>query len=87
MRRALEEAFDLNTYANEGNPRLKGRGASFCMERSGYQEAGLNDQVSNCSQRLNLAIQLTHGVTPGTHLLFAQYDLGSATLLYTYDDC
>lgn len=42
--RALEEAFDLNTYANEGNPRLKGRGASFCMERSGYQEAGLNDQ-------------------------------------------
>ena len=44
FRRALEEAFDLNTYANEGNPRLKGRGASFCMERSGYQEAGLNDQ-------------------------------------------
>ena len=39
FRRALEEAFDLNTYANEGNPRLKGRGASFCMERSGYQEA------------------------------------------------
>jgi hypothetical protein len=43
-RRALEEAFDLNTFAREPNPRLKGRAASFCMERSGYQEAGLNDQ-------------------------------------------
>ena len=55
MRRALEEAFDLNTYANEGNPRLKGRGASFCMERSGYQEAGLNDQVSYSTQQLNFS--------------------------------
>ena len=43
-RRALEEAFDLNAFALEGNPRLFGRAASFCMERSGYQEAGLNDQ-------------------------------------------
>jgi len=44
FRRALEEAFDLNTWANEGNSLLKGRGASFCMERSGFQEGGLNDQ-------------------------------------------
>eukprot|EP01046_Picozoa_sp_COSAG06_P003940 COSAG06_NODE_158_length_21760_cov_36.036979_8_plen_300_part_00 len=42
--RALEEAFDLNTFANEPSPRLKGRAGSFCMERSGYQEGGLNDQ-------------------------------------------
>ena len=44
LRRALEEGYDLNMFANEGNPRLKGRAASFCMERSGYQEGGLNDQ-------------------------------------------
>jgi hypothetical protein len=44
LRRALEEGYDLNMFANEGNPRLKGRAASFCMQRSGYQEGGLNDQ-------------------------------------------
>eukprot|EP01044_Picomonas_judraskeda_P008898 COSAG03_NODE_1049_length_4950_cov_49.608534_2_plen_611_part_00 len=44
LRRALEEGYDLNMFANEGNLRLKGRAASFCMERSGYQEGGLNDQ-------------------------------------------
>jgi hypothetical protein len=38
------EAADLNTFANEGSPRLWGRAGSFCMERSGYQEAGANDQ-------------------------------------------
>ena len=25
LRRALEEGYDLNMFANEGNPRLKGR--------------------------------------------------------------
>ena len=44
FRRALTEAADLNTFANEGSPRLWGRAGSFCMERSGYQEAGANDQ-------------------------------------------
>ena len=44
FRRALIEAFQLNSFANEGSPRLKGRAASFCMERSGYQEGGANDQ-------------------------------------------
>ena len=44
FKRALTEAADLNQFANEGSPRLQGRGGSFCMERSGYQEAGANDQ-------------------------------------------
>jgi alpha-L-arabinofuranosidase len=42
--RALTEAADLNQFANEGSARLYGRSGSFCMERSGYQEAGANDQ-------------------------------------------
>lgn len=42
--RALEEGADLNQFFNFGDPRVKGRAASFCMERSGYNEAGLNDQ-------------------------------------------
>lgn len=44
VRRMLDEAQDLNRHFNYGNPRLLGRTASFCMERSGYQEGGLNDQ-------------------------------------------
>ena len=43
-RRALEEASDLNTFFNFPDSRQKGRAASFCMERSGFNEAGLNDQ-------------------------------------------
>jgi hypothetical protein len=42
--RALLEGWDLNTFFNEKSPRLKGRTASFCMERSGFQEGGANDQ-------------------------------------------
>lgn len=44
FRRALTEAADLNQFANEGSVRLQGRAGSFCMERSGYNEAGANDQ-------------------------------------------
>jgi hypothetical protein len=42
--RMLEEGDDLNAFFRYDNPRLLGRAASFCMERSGYNEAGLNDQ-------------------------------------------
>jgi hypothetical protein len=44
--RALEEAVDMHTWLStvEGSEKLHSRTASFCMERSGYQEAGLNDQ-------------------------------------------
>ena len=45
-RRALEEAADLNSFFNFGDRRQKGRAGSFCMERSGFNEAGLNDQGS-----------------------------------------
>merc|ERR1712151_1137426 len=40
----LEEAKYLNTFFVYSNSRLKGRAASFCMERSGYNEGGVNDQ-------------------------------------------
>ena len=46
-RRMLEEATDLNDFANVADPRLLGRAASFCFERSGYNEGGLNDQGMN----------------------------------------
>lgn len=47
MHRALTEAADLNLYFSHGGPnvaRLYARTASFCAERSGYNEGGLNDQ-------------------------------------------
>jgi len=44
VKRMLEEAQDLNMFFAYPNQRLKGRAGSFCMERSGYNEAGLNDQ-------------------------------------------
>merc|ERR1719203_1804438 len=44
VRRMLGEAQDLNLHFNYANPRLLGRTGSFCMERSGYNEGGLNDQ-------------------------------------------
>jgi hypothetical protein len=42
--RALNEAGDLNEFFAFPDLRQKGRASSFCMERSGYNEAGLNDQ-------------------------------------------
>ena len=42
--RMLEEATDLNAFFQFNNTRLLGRAASFCLERSGYNEGGLNDQ-------------------------------------------
>jgi|EP01046_Picozoa_sp_COSAG06_P017124 hypothetical protein len=42
--RALLEGWDLNTFFNEKSSKLKGRTASFCMERSGFSEGGANDQ-------------------------------------------
>ena len=42
--RMLEEAEELNGYFRLESPRLLGRAASFCSERSGYNEGGLNDQ-------------------------------------------
>merc|ERR1712070_447906 len=44
VNRMLEEADDLNQFYSFGDPKLVGRAGSFCMERSGYNEAGLNDQ-------------------------------------------
>eukprot|EP00928_Gymnodinium_smaydae_P075106 TRINITY_DN58111_c0_g1_i1.p1 TRINITY_DN58111_c0_g1~~TRINITY_DN58111_c0_g1_i1.p1 ORF type:complete len:673 (+),score=94.79 TRINITY_DN58111_c0_g1_i1:51-2069(+) len=44
VQRMLNEAQDLNLHFSYANPRLRGRTASFCMERSGYNEGGLNDQ-------------------------------------------
>jgi len=44
VKRMLMEALDLNQFLSYSNPRLKGRTASFCMEQSGYNEGGLNDQ-------------------------------------------
>ena len=44
---ALDEGVDLNTFFNLPaalQPRVWGRAASFCMERSGYNEGGANDQ-------------------------------------------
>lgn len=99
FRRALEEAFDLNTYANEGNPRLKGRGASFCMERSGYQEAGLNDQglifflpnvrSSTCPSFCCCSILPAHLSSRSSVQPYVRNagNLGSATVLCPRDDC
>jgi alpha-N-arabinofuranosidase len=42
--RALTEGRDLNQFFRFRNPALKGRAASFCMERSGYNEGFANDQ-------------------------------------------
>jgi len=42
--RMLQEAKVLNTFFVYANSRLKGRTASFCMERSGYNEGGVADQ-------------------------------------------
>jgi hypothetical protein len=42
--RMLEEATDLNEFFSFPDTKLHGRAASFCMERSGYNEGGLNDQ-------------------------------------------
>ena len=44
MMRGLDEAADLNTFFNSPDTRLVGRTGSFCLERSGYNEGGLNDQ-------------------------------------------
>jgi hypothetical protein len=50
MYRALVEAVDLASWHNfawqspQNASRLHSRTASFCMERSGYQEGGMNDQ-------------------------------------------
>eukprot|EP01052_Picozoa_sp_SAG31_P004253 SAG31_NODE_175_length_21352_cov_3.981508_3_plen_154_part_00 len=46
VKRMLEEAADLNMYFSRHVlvDRIVGRTASFCMERSGYNEGGLNDQ-------------------------------------------
>eukprot|EP01052_Picozoa_sp_SAG31_P030294 SAG31_NODE_3095_length_4682_cov_2.946542_7_plen_213_part_00 len=38
MLRALHEARDLNQFHRYANPALRGRAASFCMERSGFNE-------------------------------------------------
>ena len=42
----LDEAADLNMYFSRHllAERIKGRTASFCMERSGFNEGGLNDK-------------------------------------------
>lgn len=42
--RALTEAQDLMTFFSFRSSRLLGRAASFCLERSGYNEGGWNDQ-------------------------------------------
>merc|ERR1712110_1161923 len=42
--RALIEAKATNMLFTDGVGRLFGRAASFCLERSGYNEGGLNDQ-------------------------------------------
>ena len=44
VRRMLEEAADMNDWMACPNPQLHGRAASFCTERSGFNEGGLNDQ-------------------------------------------
>lgn len=43
--RALQEASELFAFFNNTDPRILGRTASFCFERSGYNEAGFSDQV------------------------------------------
>ena len=49
MYRALAEAVDLTSYHNlawqspHDASRLHARTASFCMERSGYQEGGMSE--------------------------------------------
>ena len=44
VHRMLEEAQDLISFFNADIPQLYFRAGSFCFERSGYQEGGLNDQ-------------------------------------------
>jgi len=44
VNRMLSEADDLNRYFRDPSPRLRGRAASFCLERSGFSEGGYNDQ-------------------------------------------
>eukprot|EP00117_Sycon_ciliatum_P036358 scpid35682/ scgid27380/ len=44
VHRMLEEAADLIDFFTAGIAQLHARAASFCFERSGYQEGGLNDQ-------------------------------------------
>ena len=44
MHRALTEGRDLNLFLRYANKALQGRAASFCMERSGYNEGFANDQ-------------------------------------------
>lgn len=44
VKRMLDEALDINKFLAYPDGRLKGRTGSFCMERSGYNEGGLNDQ-------------------------------------------
>ena len=44
VHRMLEEAQDLISFFNADIPQLHFRAGSFCFERSGYQEGGLNDQ-------------------------------------------
>jgi alpha-L-arabinofuranosidase len=52
MERALQEGADLNDFfssfilstTGEASGRIKARTASFCTERSGYNEGGANDQ-------------------------------------------
>lgn len=44
MGRALDEARGMNVFFAESDARVLGRASSFCMERSGYQEGGANDQ-------------------------------------------
>jgi alpha-L-arabinofuranosidase len=44
VRRMLLEAEDMNKYLLRRDPRYRGRAASFCTERSGYNEGFLNDQ-------------------------------------------
>ena len=44
IRRMLIEAQDLNRFASYDRPQMLGRAASFCSERSGYNEGQANDQ-------------------------------------------
>lgn len=79
-------------FANEGNRRLKGRAASFCMERSGYQEGGAPCRHTVCV----LPTDAVHKPLPNLpnraersrfDLLLAEHDLGPAAVLRAQDDC
>jgi hypothetical protein len=54
--RGLQEAADLLDFFNNSDARLQARTGSFCFERSGYNEAGANDQVCLQSWILNLRL-------------------------------